>query len=92
MQYKLAFIDANDIFNEITGGIHECDLIYSENLSDDIFIPKDSAALNLSNDSESMSYVGQNYISNLKSSTLEISNHYILRSVWFSMNESQRFI
>ncbi|CAK9293528.1 unnamed protein product [Gordionus sp. m RMFG-2023] len=40
--------DANDIFNEITGG----DLIDSENISDDIFIPKDSAALNLSNDSE----------------------------------------
>ncbi|XP_065324359.1 uncharacterized protein LOC135931288 isoform X3 [Gordionus sp. m RMFG-2023] len=50
--------DANDIFNEITGGIHECDLIDSENISDDIFIPKDSAALNLSNDSESMSCVG----------------------------------
>ncbi|XP_065313126.1 uncharacterized protein LOC135922632 [Gordionus sp. m RMFG-2023] len=46
--------DANDIFNEITGG----DLIDSENISDDIFIPKDSAALNLSNDSESMSCVG----------------------------------
>ncbi|CAK9290212.1 unnamed protein product [Gordionus sp. m RMFG-2023] len=46
------------ILNEITGEIHECDLIDSENISEDIFIPKDSAALKLSNDSDSMSSVG----------------------------------